>query len=90
MIDWLVNRLFWWAPLRNAIFNEVHMYDEIDKSIKEYKEMGPTNLTWAEEESGVWKGWTYSPEKNRYYFDDIGNESLMGIWNDPFLLQAYE
>jgi len=48
----------------------------------------PTNLTWAEEESGVWKGWTYSPEKNRYYFDDIGNESLLAIWNDPFLAQA--
>jgi hypothetical protein len=48
----------------------------------------PTNLTWADEESGVWKGWTYSPEKNRYYFDDIGNESLLAIWNDPFLAQA--
>lgn len=48
----------------------------------------PTNLTWAEEENGVWKGWTYSPEKNRYYFDDIGNESLLAIWNDPFLAQA--
>ena len=39
MIDWLVHRLFWWAPLRNAIFNEVHFYDEIDKSIKEYEEV---------------------------------------------------
>jgi len=48
----------------------------------------PTNLTWAEEESGVWKAWTYSPEKNRYYFDDIGNESLLAIWNDPFLAQS--
>lgn len=48
----------------------------------------PTNLAWAEEESGVWKGWTYSPEKNRYYFDDIGNESLLAIWTDPFLAQA--
>ena len=48
----------------------------------------PTNLTWAEEENGVWKGWTYSPEKNRYYFDDIGNESLLAIWNDPFLAQS--
>ena len=31
----------------------------------------PTNLTWAEEEIGVWKGWTYSPEKKRYYFDSL-------------------
>ena len=56
--------------------------------LKYEKEEVPTNLTWAEEESGVWKGWTYSPEKNRYYFDDIGNESLLAIWNDPFLAQA--
>ena len=57
---------------------------EFDIAINEIR----TNLTWAEEESGVWKGWTYSPEKNRYYFDDIGNESLLAIWNDPFLAQA--
>jgi hypothetical protein len=48
------------------------------------------NLTWAEEESNVWKGWTYSPTKNRYYFDDIGNESLAAFWADEFLNQAYE
>ena len=46
------------------------------------------NLTWAE--GVVWKGWTYSPEKNCYYFDDIGNESLTVFWNDEFLNQAYE
>ena len=66
------------------------MNEELIKEIEDAMTEVPTNLTWAEEESGVWKGWTYSPEKNRYYFDDIGNESLMGIWNDPFLLQAYE
>ena len=86
MIDWLVNKLFWWAPLRNAIFNEVHFYDEIDKSIKEHEDMGPTNLTWAE--GDTWYGWTYSPEKNRYYFDDIGNVSLMGLWEDQWAREA--
>lgn len=74
MIDWLVHRLFWWAPLRNAIFNEVHFYDEIDKSIKEYKEMGPTNLSWVE--GDTWYGWTYSKEQGRYYFNDFGCKSL--------------
>jgi len=48
------------------------------------------NLTWAEEESNLWKGWTYSLAKNRYYFDDLGNESLSAFWNDSFLNQAYE
>jgi hypothetical protein len=57
---------------------------EFDRAVNET----PTNLTWAEEEIGVWKGWTYSPEKNRYYFDDIGNESLSNLWNSEFLGQA--
>jgi hypothetical protein len=86
MIYWLVNKLFWWAPLRHAIFNEVHFYDEIDKSIKEHEKMGPTNLTWAE--GDTWYGWTYNPEKNRYYFDDIGNISLMGLWEDQWAREA--
>jgi hypothetical protein len=46
-----------------------------------------TNLTW--DDGDIWKGWTYSPEKNRYYFDDIGNESLGALWNSEFLMQAY-
>ena len=48
------------------------------------------NFTWAEEEHNVWKGWTYNPIKNRYYFDDIGNESLAAFWADEFLNQAYK
>ena len=48
----------------------------------------PTNLTWDEPENGVWKGWTYSQTKNRYYFDDIGNESLTDLWSEAFLRQA--
>jgi len=51
--------------------------------------MMDTNLTWAEEDVNLWKGWTYSPEKNRYYFNDIGNESLAAFWADDFLNQAY-
>jgi len=49
--------------------------------------MMDTNLTWSE--GDTWYGWTYSLENNRYYFDDIGNESLMALWNDQFLDQAY-
>jgi hypothetical protein len=46
----------------------------------------PTNLTWDDE--GIWKGWTYSLENNRYYFDDIGDESLTELWSQPFLRQG--
>jgi len=40
------------------------------------------NLTWAE--GDTWYGWTYSPEKKRYYFNDIGNKSIMGLWEDQW------
>ena len=46
-----------------------------------------TNLTW--DDGDIWKGWTYSLKNNRYYFDDVGNESLMALWDDKFLDQAY-
>lgn len=58
----------------------------LDEMIKEAMNEIPTNLTWDEGE--VWKGWTYSIENNRYYFDDIGNESLTELWSEPFLRQA--
>lgn len=50
----------------------------------------PTNLTWAEEEVGLWKAWIYDPYINRYYFDDFGNESFSALWNDPFLARVDE
>jgi len=50
-------------------------------------ELMDTNLTW--DDGDIWKGWTYSLENNRYYFDDIGNESLGALWDSEFLMQAY-
>ena len=50
-------------------------------------ELMDTNLTW--DDGDIWKGWTYSPKKNRYYFNDIGDESLVSFWADEFLNQAY-
>ena len=59
----------------------------LNEMIKEAMNEIPTNLTWDEDR--VWKGWTYSSTANRYYFDDIGNESLAAFWSDEFLNQAY-
>ena len=50
-------------------------------------ELMDTNLTW--DDGDIWKAWTYSQTKNRYYFDDIGDESLGTLWNSEFLNQAY-
>ena len=86
MIDRIVNRLFRWNRLREALFDEVHMYDDLRKRIYEYKHEMPTNLSWAE--GNIWYGWTYNPTKKRYYFDDIGNESLFGLWENQWLKEA--
>jgi hypothetical protein len=82
MIEWLVNRIFRWDPLRKAVFDEVRLYQSVTRSMWEYEKEGPTNLAWAEGDR--WYGWTYDSNAKRYYFDDIGNESLMGLWEDQW------
>ena len=34
MIEWLVNRIFRWDSLRHAIFDEVRLYQSIDRSMR--------------------------------------------------------
>jgi hypothetical protein len=82
MIEWIVNRIFRWDPLRKAIFDEVRLYQSIDRTMWEMEKQGPTNLTWSE--GDIWYGWTYNPNLKRYYFNDIGHESLMGLWEDQW------
>jgi hypothetical protein len=72
--------------LREAIEAVVHEHDELLRRLSEYKEEGPTNLAWAEGDR--WYGWTYNSNAKRYYFDDIGNESLMGLWENQWLREA--
>lgn len=73
--------------LREAIEAVVHDNDELLRILKEYEENDtPTNLTWSE--GDTWYGWTYNEGKKRYYFDDIGNTSLMGLWEDQWLREA--
>ena len=73
--------------LRMAIQAVVRDNDELLRIIKEHEEDDtPTNLTWSE--GDTWYGWTYNQDKKRYYFDDIGNTSLMGLWEDQWLREA--
>jgi hypothetical protein len=76
VIEWLVHKLFWWAPLRQAIFEEVHFYDQIEAAINE----PTTNLTW--EEGGLWYGYTLNEMHNLYLFDDIGYETMTELWDN--------
>lgn len=38
-----------------------------------------TNLTWLDDD-GLWRAWTFNEVQNRYYFDDLGDESFMKVW----------
>ena len=75
--------------MRPSLLNQAIMAVEwengelLDALAKYEKEEVPTNLTWYE--GDMWYGWTFNPEQNRYYFDDIGNESISGLWEDQRL-----
>ena len=88
MIDWLVNRIFSWENLRNAISDEVHMYDHLDSIMNDPEGMKTSSLSWME--GDPWYGWTFNESNKRYYFDDIGNKSLIGLWEDHWLKEADE
>ena len=88
MIDWLVNRIFSWKNLRNAISDEVHMYDHLDSIMNDPEGMQTSSLSWME--GDTWYGWTFNESNKRYYFDDIGNKSLIGLWEDHWLKEADE
>lgn len=83
LIDLVERYLMRPKRLREAIQAVVHENDELLRMLKEHEENDtPTNLTWSE--GDTWYGWTYNKSKNRYYFDDIGNTSLMGLWEDQW------
>jgi hypothetical protein len=71
MIDWLVRRIFSWKPLYDAVTEEVHLYDMLKERSKDTT---PGSLHWNDGDG--WRSWTYSPERNKYYFNDIPTESL--------------
>jgi hypothetical protein len=88
MIEWIARRIFSWTSLREYIFEEVHMYDHLESIIRDPEGMKIASSSWSE--GDTWYGWTYNQSKNRYYFDDIGNKSLMGLWEDQWLRDADE
>ena len=89
LIDLVERYLMRPKRLREAIQAVVHENDELLRMLKEHEENDtPTNLTWSE--GDTWYGWTYNKSKNRYYFDDIGNTSLMGLWEDQWAREEAE
>jgi hypothetical protein len=74
MIDWLVNRIFSWKPLYEAVTAEVHMYDQIKEILDDEEGMKIGSSFWNDGDG--WRSWTHSTERNKYYFNDIPVESI--------------
>jgi hypothetical protein len=75
MIDWLVNTLFKWGSLREALFAEVNFYNSISRITKDPESMKTASAFW--DEGDGWRGWTI--EDNKYYFNDVPEHDLMGV-----------
>lgn len=62
------------------------MMQENDQLLRDLAEAerGPiTNLTW-EDDDGLYRAWSYNKKQNRYYFNDIGDEMFLKVWEYIF------
>jgi hypothetical protein len=81
LFEFVENILMRPKRLRQAIESVVHENDHLLRALKDCENNDkPTNLSW--QEGGFWKGWNYNEDDGKYYFDDIGNESIMGLWEN--------
>lgn len=48
-----------------------------------------TNATWLDDD-GLWRAWTFSEVKNRYYFHDVGDESFTDVWAELYYMEGGE
>ena len=63
--------------LKKAI-EEVLMEDQFLQQSISYDISGEDSVAWREGDK--WYGFTYSHEAKRYFFDDMGDESLVALW----------
>jgi hypothetical protein len=75
MIDRIVNVLFRWGSLRNALFAEVNFHNSIGRIMKDPESMKTASAFW--DEGDGWRGW--SIEGDKYYFNDVPEHDLMGV-----------
>lgn len=58
-------------------------HEELFRQLAE-AERGPiTNLTW-EDDDGLYRAWAYNKKQNRYYFNDVGDEMFLKVWEYIF------
>ncbi|MEY3378215.1 MAG: hypothetical protein RLZZ328_1375 [Bacteroidota bacterium] len=73
----LVEILFKWRALRNAIFAEVDWYNSITRTIQDPESMKTGSAFWCEEDG--WRGWTQQ-DNGVYYFHDVPEKSISDMF----------
>jgi len=76
MINWIVDQLFKWDSLRNAIFTEVDFYNSMTLTLQDPEAIKTATSLWNEGDG--WRGWTIK-ENGNYSFHDIPEKSLGDI-----------
>lgn len=74
-LERIVNILFKWGRLREALMDEVHMYDKLGRLLKDPEAMKTGSLYWPS--SDGWRGWTHNDDLNKYFFNDIPEHGIM-------------
>lgn len=85
LIEWLVHNIFKYTSLRQAIFEEVHLYDKIDEVLKDQT---PGSLYWNDGDG--WRCWTYLAGRRKYYFNDIPVDNLGDAMKYTYESLGYE
>jgi hypothetical protein len=73
MINFIVRQLFKWRELRQALIEEVHMYDKLDRIMSDPDAMKIGSSFYPDLDG--WRAWSFN--KDKYYFNDIPEMNLM-------------
>ena len=76
----IVDILFSWDRLRNAIMDEARMYDSLGRTLNNPDAMAVGAKFWCENDG--WRGWSHNPDMNRYYFNDIAENGIIEAWRE--------
>jgi hypothetical protein len=78
MIDKIVNLLFRWGRLRDAIFNEVDWENSIARTLSDPESMKISSAMWCEPDG--WRGW-HVRKDGSYYFHDTPEKDFGDIFD---------
>lgn len=77
MIQRIIDFLFRWESLRDAIYAEVDWRNSINRTLEDPESMKTAASMWCENDG--WRGW-YIKDNGNYYFHDVPEKSISDIF----------